>query len=283
MHIENIIPDFLAVYDSTKDFRMANLETYINEHPDVFEQYFPIHCPKTEERLQIAIANYPAKIEDIRSASDQLPEIIEGIETEFINIFQLTLDLSYKLIVGTFGSNAFVTRDNKREIYLAVEKLSSEIEHLKVIVAHEIGHVAHFSFATNQGMDWTKVDWMHGLTTLYLEGAATYLSKKVVPTLNESVYFTYDDDGDPWVTCYEENKVEVKRRFLEDVLAGWDMTKEKEWFRLSGGSYFVRNRLGYLLGTDYVEHLVEKIGEEKALTYWNGNDVKEDILAWLIK
>ena len=30
-------------------------------------------------------------------------------------------------------------------------------------------------------MDWKTVDWMHGLTTLYTEGAATYLSKKIVP------------------------------------------------------------------------------------------------------
>ena len=48
------------------------------------------------------------------------------------------------------------------------------------------------------------------------------------------------------------------------------MAKEKEWFRLSGGGYFGYNRLGYLLGTDYVENLVGKIGEEECA----------DILEW---
>ena len=132
-------------------------------------------------------------------------------------------------------------------------------------------------------MNWKMVDWMHGLTTLYTEGAATYLSKKIVPGLNESVYFTYDDEGTPWVACFEENKVQVKQRFLKDVLSGWDMAKEKEWFRLSGGNYFGYNRLGYLLGTEYVEQLVNRMGEAQALSFWNGNDVKADILNWLAK
>ena len=281
MHIKNIIPDFLALYDRENDFRSPDLEAYINAHPTVFDQYFPIHCPKTEVRLQAAIEKYPAKKEEIRLISNHLPNIIKEVEIEYNEIFHLDLALQYKLMVGTFGSNAFVTRDNKREIYFAAEKLSSEIEHLKVIVAHEIGHVAHFTFATHQGMDWEKVDWMHGLTTLYTEGAATYLSKKTVPGLHESVYFTYDNEGNPWVAFYEENKKEVKKRFLEDVVSGWDMGKEREWFRLSGGTYFGHNRLGYLVGTEYVEHLVERVGEAQALTFWVGHDVKKDILAWL--
>lgn len=283
MFIQNSIPDFLALYESKKEFELLDLESYINRHPDMYDQYFPIHCPKTEERLQAAIKKYPVKIKDMRIISNKLPTIIEEVETEYSNAYSLDLNLGYKLIVGTYGSNAFVTRTNKREIYFAVEKLSPDTNHLKVIVAHEIGHIAHFSFATQNGMDLTKVDWMHGLTTLYTEGAATYLSRKIVPGLNNSVYFTYDADGDSWVNCFEENKPEVKQRFLEDASSGWDMTKEKEWFRLSGGSYFGHNRLGYLLGTDYIEHLVSRVGEEEALVFWKGNDVKADILAWLEK
>ena len=223
--IQNIIPDFLAAYESNTDFEVSNLEAYIHRHPEVFDQYFPNHCPKTEARFQSALVQYPTKIRGIRTISERLPEVIEQNETDFSTMFSGDFNLEYKLMVGTFGSNAFVTPNNRREIYFAAEKLSSQTDHLKVIVAHEIGHVAHFSFATNQGMDWATVGWMHGLTTLYTEGAATYLSKKVVPELKESVYFTYDDDGDPWVTCYEGNKMQVKSRFFEDVLAGWDMTK----------------------------------------------------------
>ena len=281
MRIDTIVPAFLNLCESNKILSMFELKTYIDENSEVFNHYFPNHCPKTEERLQAAIDKYPAKLEDIRRIGERLPGIIEVLDKQYTKTFQHDLDIHYKMLVGTYGSNAFVTREIKGDIYFAVEKLSPQVDHLKVITAHEIGHVTHFSFAARQGMDWTKVDWMHGLTTLYTEGAATYLSKKMVPGLNESVYFTYDDDGDSWVACFEGHKAEVKQRFLADVLAGWNMEKEREWFRLSGGSYFGYNRLGYLLGTDYVEHLVDRMGEEAALAFWSSNDVKKDILTWL--
>ena len=283
MNIENNIPTFLDFWESTSQPALVDLESYLQEQEKLYEKYFPIHCPKTEERLSAALEKYEDKIDDIRSISASLPAIIQELVEEYQNSFGFDLDLSFKLIVGTFGSNAFVTRDNKREIYFAVEKLSAERDHLRVIAAHEIGHVTHFSLATRQGMDWSTVDWGQGLTTLFTEGAATYLSKRTVPGLSEPVYFTYDDEGEPWLKCYKENKAEVKRRFLEDATGEWDMTKEKEWFRLSGGSYFGYNRIGYILGTDYVDQLVERIGEEAALTFWNGNDVKADIMEWLGK
>lgn len=283
MHIENDIPVFLDFWEAKEQPTLSDLESYLNSNEKVYEKYFPIHCPRTEERLSAALQKYEGKMDDIRSTSASLPGIIREVDETYEQSFGLGLDLSLKLMVGTFGSNAFVTRENRREIYFAVEKLSAERNHLKVITAHEIGHVAHFAMATRDGLDWSTVDWGHGLTTLFTEGAATYLSKRTVPGLPEPVYFTYDDEGGPWVKCYEDNKLEVKRRFLEDAVGDWDMTKEKEWFRLSGGSYFGYNRLGYLLGTDYVEQLVERIGEDAALTFWNGNDLKADMMEWLRK
>jgi hypothetical protein len=52
----------------------------------------------------MAIAKYPTKIDDIRRTSEQLPTIIKDIEALFNQTFKLDLSLSYKLIVGTFGS-----------------------------------------------------------------------------------------------------------------------------------------------------------------------------------
>lgn len=283
MQIENNIPVFLEFWESSEQPRLADLESYLNEHSKIYEKYFPMHCPRTDERLTAALQKYEGKMDDIRAISDSLPAIIEEVDEKFERTFGLGLELSFKLMVGTFGSNAFVTKDNRREIYFAVEKLSAERDHLKVITAHEIGHVTHFALATRDGMDWSAVDWGHGLTNLFMEGAATYLSKRIVPELQKPVYFSFDDEGDPWVKCYEENKSELKRRFLEDASGDWDMEKEREWFRLSGGAYFGYNRLGYVLGTDYVEQLVGRIGEDAALTFWNGNDLKADILEWLRK
>ncbi|QTD40705.1 aminopeptidase [Sporosarcina sp. Te-1] len=281
MKIENIIPDFIEKYEAEESFGLSELETYLQNHADLFELYFPDHCPRTEERLQLALQQYPSKLEDLKRFSADMPDILLRIEQAFDRTFNVELDLKFKLIVGTFGSNAFVTRTKKRTIYFAAEKLSPQKEHLEVIAAHEIGHVTHFALGTKNGLDWSSVDWTSGLTTLYTEGVATYLSMKIVPGLRESVYYSFDNEGDPWVSCLRENKTEIKRRFLQDAETGWDMPKEKEWFRLSGGSYFGLNRIGYLLGTAYVQDLVDRVGEDEALTYWVEHDVKRDILDWL--
>lgn len=80
---------------------------------------------------------------------------------------------------------------------------------------------------------------------MYREGVATYLSKQIVKDLNESVYYSYDDDGERWLQYCIENEEQIKKRFLKDYIEGWTFEKEKEWFRLSGGQYFGYNRLGY--------------------------------------
>ncbi len=64
-------------------------------------------------------------------------------------------------------------------------------------------------------------------------------------------------------------------------MAGWNDVKEKEWFRLSGGRYFGYNRLGYFLGTSYMEDLVAHLDEEKALNFWCSQDLKSSVMNWL--
>lgn len=99
--------------------------------------------------------------------------------------------------------------------------------------------------------------------------------------MDESIYYTYDDEGTGWLSFYQSNRNEIMERFLADALSEWSMEKEREWFRLSGGKYYGFNRLGYAIGTEYVEHLVKEIGEEAACTYWVDHDVHVNIIKWL--
>ncbi len=116
-------------------------------------------------------------------------------------------------------------------------------------------------------MDGTKAEWTDASVSLYREGVATYLSKQIVKDLSESVYYSDNSDGEPWLQCYKENEEEIKKRFLQDYVEGWTDKKGKEWFRLSGGDYFGYNRLGYFLGTAFVKYLVQTFGESKTLDF----------------
>lgn len=281
MNIVNTIPHFLNTHEKNQTFSITNLEEYYTKFPSIFKQYFPQHCPKTEERLSQAIANYPRDIESIESLSKILPSIIKTMYQLFVNEYNCNPNLNFYLLVGGYGSNAFVERKIIGDIYFAAEKLSPNLDHLKVIVAHEIGHVYHNVLSNEKEMDWKTVDWEHGLISLYREGIATYFSQKMVKNLEKAVYFSYNDEGQEWLDYYLTHKDEVKKKFLEDVMNDWTFEKEKEWFRLSGGSYFGYNRLGYYLGTDFVHHLIELVGEEKTVIYWCHRDIKTIINDWL--
>jgi hypothetical protein len=250
-------------------------------HPEIFKEYFTFHCPKTPERLNVAIEKYPQKIEDIKLISNILPTIIKEVLENFIQSFGTELDLQFHLLVGGYGSNAFVEKKIIGDIYFAVEKLSSDPNHLRVIVAHEIGHVYHNALSDKEGIDWKTINWENGLLSLYREGIATYLSQKIVPGLDESIYYSYDDEGKSWLEFYQNNIDNVKKSFLRDILSKWQFDHEKEWFRLSGGRHFGFNRLGYFLGTSFVHHLVQKVGELNAITYWCSNDLNGSVMDWL--
>lgn len=283
MYIHNTISDFLHLYNNTNALGMDELEKYYKLHPTIFEEYFTYHCSKTIERLTQAIDLYPQKIEDIITISNTLPSIITEVMNHYKDAFEFGLDLHFNFLVGGFGSNAFVERKIKGQVYFAVEKLSPNPDHLCVIVAHEIGHIYHDVLSDSKQMNWKDVDWTNGMITLFREGVATYLSKKIVTNQEEAVYYSFDENGEKWLDFYQDNRDLVRRYFLIDCSKEWTFEKEREWFRLSGGKYFGYNRLGYYLGTSYVQGLINEVGEELALTFWCDNDIKSSVLKWLQK
>ncbi|WP_242275762.1 aminopeptidase [Bacillus cereus group sp. BfR-BA-01445] len=280
--INNTIPSFLKLWEST-DVELAVLNQYFTLHPEIFEEYFKYHCSKTKERLSNAINLYPAKIEDIRIIAETLPTIIQEITNEYRNKYSFDVNMKFHIFIGAFGSNAFVEREIIGDIFFAAEKLSPDSNHLRVIVAHEIGHIYHNVMLQNDGMDWGKAEWTDAAVSLYREGVATYLSKQIVKGLNESVYYSYDDDGERWLLYYIENEEQIKNRFLEDYIEGWTFEKEKEWFRLSGGQCFGYNRFGYFLGTAFVEYVVQAWEESEVFTFWNKHNLTSSVMDWLSK
>ncbi|MDF9557458.1 aminopeptidase [Bacillus tropicus] len=280
--INNTIPIFSKLWEST-DIELAVLNQYFTSHPEIFEEYFKYHCPNTNERLSNAIKQYPAKIEDIRIITKTLPIIIQEITNEYRNKYHFDVNMKFHIFVGGFGSNAFVEREIIGDIFFAAEKLSPDSNHLRVIVAHEIGHIYHNVMLQNDGMDWEKAEWADAAVNLYREGVATYFSKQIMKGLDESVYYSYDNDGERCLQYYIENEEQIKKRFLEDYIEGWTFEKEKEWFRLSGGQYFGYNRLGYFLGTAFVECVAQTLGESEGFTFWNRHDLKRGVMDWLSK
>lgn len=92
------------------------------------------------------------------------------------------------------------------------------------------------------------------------------LSKIIINDAEEYTYLPYDSTGNDDLIFYKNNKKEIKTKFKKDCQQ-WDSLKSKEWFRLSGGSYYDITRLGYFLGID-------------SECYYNRHGLRDILLLW---
>lgn len=277
MQIIDTVPYFFTNYEPTTQF----LRKYFAEFPEIFEEYFNGHCKDTEERHLQSIEKYPHYFNSIKEVHENILSIIPEIAGAYKNKYNLSFPVDINLIVGGFGSNAYTYRQIIPNITFALEKLSPNPDHLRVIVAHEFGHLAQNIMTDDAGMDWLKSQWTHPLIWLYREGIATHLSRQIADNIHPSVYFSYNDEGVQWLTFAQANMIRIKQAFTEDFKA---LTSEKlfhEWFSINGGNRFGYSRLAYFLGDQFVLEYMEKHGELAAIIAWREERFEAIIAQWL--
>jgi hypothetical protein len=215
----------------------------------------------------------------MKQTAKLLPNILKDVYEELSKLMGFQMNIKTQILVGGFGSNAYVTHDGT--LHFAIESITDEPKYLKVLVAHEMAHAFHFEMLRRAGFDFAKLAW-DGYTSLYLEGVATYVSEAISSGLPERVYFSFDDTSEEWIGFFKKNFTEILTSFKNDLL-DWSIETEKEWFRLRGGKKFGFNRLGYLLGKELIKHSVRKFGLKETFTLWAKNDLKSVINDWLVQ
>lgn len=277
MKIIDTVPYFLNNYDPSVDF----LKQYYAKYPDIFREYFSYHCKDTEERHLQSLNRYEDAWADIIKVHERIVPIIKETVEVYSNTYDIDFPVNVNLIVGGFGSNAYTSRQIIPDVTFALEKLSPELEHLQVIVAHEFDHAAQNILSDVAGMEWEEVPWESPLNWLYREGAATYFSKRVLPGIKQSAYFSYDDNGDEWLRFAEENFIEIKERFSIDMESNTPQEIFKEWFSINGGTIFGHTRLAYYLGYLYYKEIVDEKGERGAVLDWMEEGHVKQVREWL--
>ncbi|KGR74348.1 hypothetical protein [Ureibacillus manganicus] len=277
MKIVDTVPHFLDNYQPSINF----LRSYYSKFSDIFKEYFLYHCKDTEERHYQSIQRYPQVFNAIQLIHQKIVPLINEVEKNYSNLYDVTFPIDVNLIVGGFGSNAYTYRQIIPNVTFALERLSPESIHLKVIIAHEFGHLTHNILSKEAGNDWSKVDWNSPLTWLFQEGVATHFSRKTVPGLSPSIYFSYDDSGDEWLQFASLHKQEIKYEFGKALKNCTPLEMFREWFSINGGSKFGYSRLGYFLGDLLFQELVLQVGEKKAIVAWPYHGFEKRINGWL--
>ncbi|QUG42043.1 hypothetical protein KD050_01720 [Psychrobacillus sp. INOP01] len=277
MKIIDTIPYFLTNYEAT----IHSLRKYFAEFPEIFEEYFNRHCKNTEERHLQSIEKYPQYFDTIKNVHENIQTIIPEIAVAYKNKYNIAFPVDINLIVGGFGSNAYTYRQIIPNITFALEKLSPNSDHLRVIVAHEFGHLSQNILSDDAEMDWSKAQWTNPLISLYREGIATYLSRQIAVNLHPSVYFSYNDEGAEWLDFAQANIIMLKQAFMEDFKALTTDELYREWFSINGGNRFGYCRLAYFLGDLFVQENKEKHGELATIIAWKDQNFEMEIAKWL--
>ncbi|WP_243355506.1 hypothetical protein [Bacillus litorisediminis] len=276
MKIYNTVPYFLEYYQPTEKF----LKHYHEKFSPHFKEYLLYHCKNIKEKMKIALQKYPEKMSEIKESNQKIELLIHEIVAAYQETYDVKFIKDVHIIVGCYGSNAFTHRQIIPDVTFCLEKLSSKVEHLKVIIAHEFGHVLHNLISDQAEMGWSKLNWTHPYTWLLQEGCATYFSRKITEA-DEAVCFSFDDDGEEWLQFAKHYQQEIITTFKENLLILTDAEIKKEWFSINGGTKFSHTRLGYYIGYKVIELLIEKYGEFKAVTLWkepNFLDEMEQVL-----
>ncbi|RPF50642.1 hypothetical protein [Aquisalibacillus elongatus] len=275
----------MKVIDTVQFFKehykpeLSFLETYHNQYPEIFKEYFTYHCPKTDERLSKALDQY--SLSHIEKVRENIHPIIDEVNRRYAELYGVTFPIGVNLIVGCFGSNAYTHRAYVPDVTFALERLSSNPAHLRVIVAHEFGHAAHHIITDEVGIDWEQMNWSSPLIWLTQEGVATHMSKQIVQDLHPSVYFSYNEEGHEWLAFAEENQNHIKQAFREDYERLETKDLFKEWFSIRGGEHFGYNRLAYYLADLFFQEQVQTQGEMDAVLAWREPDYFKRVEQWL--
>lgn len=267
-----------------KEPNVEKLRAYHQKFPEIFRTYFLYHCQDTDERLNNAIEKYTADWESIKKVHQSIGDLIEEAIVTYETKYRLEFPVTVNLIIGAYGSNAYTHREIIPDITFAMERLSFEEDPLRVIIAHEFGHAAHNIISQEHQMNWKNVQWNHPYVTLLQEGAATHFSKKIVPNLNESIYFSYDHTGDEWLKFAKEHKEDIISSFAIDIKREKENVQiYKEWFSINGGSKFGFSRFGYFIADCFFQDSLHKIGELDTLLLWKNEGFFSNVEEWLNK
>jgi hypothetical protein len=178
-------------------------------------------------------------------------KLIEICERSFVADGLLEDDLEVVLMVGGRTSNGWVADlGGTVTLFLALEFLG-EAPYDAILVAHEAFHVAHGRHGAD---DWPE----DGAASLFQEGIATEISRRIHPGFDDSAYLWFDDAHDDWVRECETLETAIARRALEHLDTSYDDKACRALFTIEHDEHEVPPRAGYWLGDRLVRALLEE-------------------------
>lgn len=262
--IVDTYPSFLRAVQAEKpvsldDWLSCWAEQYMPHWPDLHTMVLQDYADQGDDWRQIARENvFPGmndKLPAIDRAYQNLRRIIKPIEGKARDVFDFHDPVRYVLYVGLGNGAGWVTRYTGNWAVLfglegIVDSGFDAPTSLEGLVAHELGHVVHFTWREAQGLGEGEGPWWQ----LYEEGFAQSCEAETLP--GDAWHIRRSSADDDWLAWCRENRAWLAAEFLRVVDQGQSIRPFfGSWYEVRG-----RKQTGYFLGQQVIGRLADSMG-----------------------
>jgi len=251
-------PEFLTYWKKAQDQSMAVqveswAEQYMNHWPELRQKQIDCYTEDGEDWRAIArehifpflSVNLPA----MAIAHDNFGTVTETIYHRCRQFLDFNGDIVCILYVGIGCGAGWATRyEGKPAILFGLENIAAEKwqdqETLSGLMAHELGHLAHFHWRDQAGLTHNENPWWQ----LYTEGFAQWCEHLI---MGKDSWHMKTAVGEQWQVWGQDNLSWLAAEFLRRVDNDEDIRPFfGSWFELQG-----YKQTGYFLGHELLKRM----------------------------
>lgn len=259
--IVDTYPSFLGAIQVEKpvsldDWLSCWSEQYMPHWPALHEMVLNDYAEQGDDWRQIAREHvFPGmndKLPTIDRAYRNLRRIIQPIEQKVRDVLDFHAPLRYVIYIGLGNGAGWVTKyEGNWAVLFGLEGIVDSgfdaRPSLEGLVAHELGHVVHFTWREAHGLSDGTGPWWQ----LYEEGFAQRCEAETLP--GDSWHMRHSLPGDDWLAWCRANRAWLAAEFLRTVDEGQSIRPFfGSWYELKG-----RKQTGYFLGQQVIDRLSE--------------------------
>lgn len=238
--MRSTVPEYLQLLEvpEGEPRRAAWVDDYEAAHPAVFATYYRSWGNPDGRAAAADAVSQLAKVIPQREARAR--SLVERAGQDLVEIGVLDHpEIPVVLLVGGHTSNGWVADlEGVSSLFLALELLG-EPPVDDVLVVHEAAHFGHLARSAAWWPDTVA-------ETLFSEGLAVALSRRLRPGLDDTAYLWFDDIHEAWVGECRSREDEI-REIVLDGLERTDSDLVAQLFSAKPGSP-LPTRCGYWLG-----------------------------------